>query len=63
MHTDIYINNKVNRSTAVMGILSNKGFIKDRRSMKESNEAIELRKKCKSQGDIDGCEATKSIID
>lgn len=49
--TDIYINNKnkVNRSTAVMGLLFNKGIIKDRKSIKESNETIELRKKFKSE--------------
>lgn len=49
--TDIYINNnnKVNRSTAVMGILYNKGIIKDRSSIKESNDAISLRKKFKSE--------------
>lgn len=48
---DIYINNnnKVNRSTAVMGILYNKGIIKDRSSIKESNDAISLRKKFKSE--------------
>ena len=48
---DIYINNnnKVNRSTAVMGLLFNKGIIKDRKSIKESNETIELRKKFKSE--------------
>lgn len=48
---DIYINNnnKVNRSTAVMGLLYNKGIIKDRKSIKESNETIELRKKFKSE--------------
>lgn len=43
------INNKVNRSTAVMGLLFNKGIIKDRKSIKESNETIELRKKFKSE--------------
>lgn len=43
---DIYINNsnKVNRSTAVMGILYNKGIIKDRGSIKESNDVISLCK-------------------
>ena len=48
---DIYINNsnKVNRSTAVMGILYNKGIIKDRSSIKESNDVISLRKKFKSE--------------
>lgn len=48
---DIYINNsnKVNRSTAVMGLLFNKGIIKDRRSIKESNDTIILRKKFKSE--------------
>ena len=43
------INNKVNRSTAIMGLLFNKGIIKDRKSIKESNETIELRKKFKSE--------------
>ena len=48
---DIYINNNnsVNRSTAVMGILYNKGIIKDRYSIKESNDVINLRKKFKSE--------------
>ncbi|MBU5472352.1 hypothetical protein [Roseburia sp. MSJ-14] len=48
---DIYINNNnsVNRSTAVMGILYNKGIIKDRDSIKESNDVINLRKKFKSE--------------
>ena len=48
---DIYINNgnKVNRNTAVMGLLFNKGVIKDRLSIKESNDTIELRKKFKSE--------------
>ncbi len=48
---DIYINNinKVNRSTAVMGLLFNKGIVKDRGSIKESNDTIELRKKFKSE--------------
>lgn len=48
---DIYINNdnRVNRSTAVMGILYNKGIIKDRSSIKESNDVISLRKKFKSE--------------
>ncbi len=48
---DIYINNenKVNRSTAVMGLLYAKGIIKDRSSIQEANNTIELRKKFKSQ--------------
>lgn len=48
---DIYINNnnKVNRNTAVMGILYNKGIIKDRRSIKDSNDVINLRNKFKSE--------------
>ena len=48
---DVYINNnnRVNRSTAVMGILYNKGIIKDRSSIKESNDVISLRKKFKSE--------------
>ena len=52
---DIYINNsnKVNRSTAVMGILYNKGIIKDRGSIKESNDVISLRKKFKSEHSIE----------
>ena len=52
---DIYINNsnKVNRSTAVMGILYNKGIIKDRSSIKESNDVISLRKKFKSEDSIE----------
>lgn len=49
--SDIYINNenKVNRNTAVMGLLFNKGIIKDRLSIKESNDTIVLRKKFKSE--------------
>lgn len=49
--TDIYINssNKVNRSTAVMGILYIKGIIKDRSSIKELNATTSLRKKFKSE--------------
>lgn len=49
--TEIYINNtnKVNRNTAVMGLLFNKGIITDRLSIKESNDTIELRKKFKSE--------------
>lgn len=39
----------MNGSTAVMGLLFNKGIIKDRKSIKESNETIELRKKFKSE--------------
>lgn len=39
----------MNGSTAVMGFLFNKGIIKDRKSIKESNETIELRKKFKSE--------------
>lgn len=48
---DIYINNsnKVNRNTAVMGILYNRGIIKDRLSIEESNHVIGLRKKFKSE--------------
>lgn len=48
---DIYINNsnKVNRGTAVMGILYNKGIIKDRGSIQEANGVIGLRKKFKSE--------------
>lgn len=52
---DIYINsnNKVNRGTAVMGILYNKGIIKDRCSIKESNDVITLRKKFKSEDKVE----------
>ena len=52
---DIYINNRnsVNRNTAVMGILYNKGIIKDRSSIKESNDVISLRKKFKSEDSIE----------
>ena len=48
---DIYINNenKVNRNTAVMGLLYAKGIIKDRSSIQEANNTIELRKKFKLQ--------------
>ena len=55
MLVDIYINNsnKVNRSTAVMGILYNKGVIKVIRSIKESNNVINLRKKFKSEDSIE----------
>lgn len=47
MLADIYINsnNAVNRSTAVTGLLYNRGIIKDRASIKESNNMIALRKK------------------
>lgn len=59
--TDIYVNNinKVNRSTAVMGLLFNKGIIKDRSSIKESNDVISLRKKFKSED----CEERKRILE
>lgn len=48
---DIYINNenRVNRSTAVQGLLFNKGIIKDIFDIKESNATIELRRKFKSE--------------
>lgn len=48
---DIYINNgnAVNRSTAVMGLLFNKGIIKDRSGIEVVNNTIELRKKFKSE--------------
>lgn len=48
---DIYINNenKVNRNTAVMGLLYEKKIIKDRASIQEANNTIELRKKFKSE--------------
>lgn len=52
---DIYINNnnRVNRNTAVMGILYNKGIMKDRGSIKESNDVISLRKKFKSEDSVE----------
>lgn len=48
---DIYINNKnkVNRNTAVMGLLYARGIIKDRSSIQEANNTIELRKKFKCE--------------
>ena len=48
---DIYINNnnRVNRNTAVMGILYNKRKIKDRGSIQESKDTMSLRKKFKSE--------------
>lgn len=48
---DIYINNnnRVNRNTAVMGILYNKRIIKDRGSIQESKDTMSLRKKFKSE--------------
>lgn len=51
MLSDIYINNenKVNRNTAVTGLLFHKGIIKDRLNIKESNDTIVLRKKFKSE--------------
>ena len=51
MLADIYINNgnKVNRNTAVMGMLYNKGVINDRLSIKESNNTMELRRKFRSE--------------
>ena len=60
---DIYINNsnKVNRSTAVMGILYNKGIIKDRDSIKESNDVINLRKKFKSEDSAERQEILKKF--
>lgn len=36
-----------------MGILYNKGIIKDRSSVKESNDVISLRKKFKSEDSIE----------
>ena len=36
-----------------MGILYNKGIIKDRSSIKESNDVISLRKKFKSEDSIE----------
>ena len=60
---DIYINNnnRVNRSTAVMGILYNKGIIKDRDSIKESNDVINLRKKFKSEDSAERQEILKKF--
>ena len=60
---DIYINNNnsVNRSTAVMGILYNKGIIKDRDSIKESNDVINLRKKFKSEDSAERQEILKKF--
>ena len=60
---DIYINNnnRVNRSTAVMGILYNKGIIKDRYSIKESNDVINLRKKFKSEDSAERQEILKKF--
>ena len=51
MLADIYINsdNAVNRSTAVTGLLYNKGIIKDRSSIEESNNTMALHKKFKSE--------------
>ncbi len=51
MLADIYINNEneTNRSTAVMGLLFNKGIIKDIFSIQESNDTIALRKKFRSE--------------
>lgn len=51
MLTDIYINNEddINRSTAVTGLLYNKGIIKDRSSIEESNNTMALHKKFKSE--------------
>ncbi len=51
MLVDIYINNEneTNRSTAVMGLLFNKGIIKDIFSIQESNDTIALRKKFRSE--------------
>lgn len=57
---DVYINNenKVNRNTAIMGILYGKGIINDRLSIQEANDTIELRKKFKSESK----EERKNII-
>ena len=59
--SDIYINNinKVNRSTAVMGLLYNKGIIRDINSIEETNNVISLRKKFKSED----CEERKKILE
>lgn len=43
----------------VMGLLFNKGIIKDRSSIKESNDVISLRKKFKSED----CEERKRILE
>lgn len=52
---DIYINNdnKINRNTAVMGILYNKGIIKDRSSIEESNNVINVRRMFKSEDRVE----------
>ncbi len=49
--TEIYIynSNDVNRSTAVMGLLYNKGRIRDIDSIKEANGVIDLCKKFESE--------------
>lgn len=61
MLADIYINsnNAVNRSTAVTGLLYNRGIIKDRASIEESNNTIALRKKFMS----DNREERKKILE
>lgn len=48
---EIYINNKnkVNRNSAVMGLLYEKGIISDRSSIEEANNTIELRRKFNSE--------------
>ncbi|MBE5959022.1 MAG: hypothetical protein E7254_09220 [Lachnospiraceae bacterium] len=59
--SDIYVNNenKVNRNTAVMGMLYNRGIIKDRESIEESNNTIPLRGKFRS----DDKQERKRILD
>ncbi len=59
--SDIYINNnnEVNRSTAVSGLLYNKGLIKERSSIEESNNTIGLRKRFQSEDR----EERKSILE
>ena len=44
-----------------MGILYNKGIIKDRGSIKESNNVINLRKKFKSEDSIERQKILKKI--
>ena len=58
---DVYINSEdeVMRSTAVTGILYNKGYIKDPLSIKEMNDNVELRKKFR----LDDVVERKKIIE
>lgn len=51
MFKDIYINNKnkINRNSAVMGMLHYKGIVRDIRSIEESNATIKLCEKFKTE--------------